>query len=73
MTSTDREKMERCLKILTDMMNREIVQAYDRDSARYMYGQVAGALALARTLGIIDEEEEELRFHEVQKTFYDAF
>ena len=73
MKSTDREKMERCLKILTDMMNREIVQAHDRASARYMYGQVVGALALARTLGIIDEEEEELRFHEVQKKFYDAF
>lgn len=55
------------------MMNREIVQAHDRTSARYMYGHVVGALALARTLGIIDEEEEELRFHEVQKTFYDAF
>ena len=73
MRSTDREKMERCLNILTDMMDWEIIQTHDRDSARYMYGQVAGALALARTLRIIDEEEETLRFHEVQKTFYDAF
>lgn len=73
MALSERKKMERCLGILTDMLDREIVQAHNRDSARYMYGQVVGALGLARTLGIIDEEEEILRFHEVQKKFYYAF
>lgn len=73
METTQRAQLERCLGILGDMLDREIRRGRDPDSARFLYGQVTGALALGRTLGIIDEEEEVLRFQEAQKKFYDAF
>lgn len=40
---------------------------------RYFMGQIAGALALAQKLDIIDDQEHDQRFHALLDKFYDAF
>nr|WP_326216321.1 hypothetical protein [uncultured Oscillibacter sp.]DAZ27248.1 MAG TPA: hypothetical protein [Caudoviricetes sp.] len=45
----------------------------DWNMARYFMGQIAGALALAQKLDIIDDQEHDQRFHALLDKFYDAF
>ena len=72
METSEQAKMERCLAILDHQLDQEITRGC-KDTARYLYGQIVGALALARTLEIIDELEEDRQFQAVQSKFYDAF
>lgn len=66
------ERTEQLLKQLHEQLNNEIEHG-QRDTARFLYGQIAGVLMLALYLKIIDREEHDRRYIEVQDKFYDAF
>lgn len=66
------ERTEQLLKQLHEQLNNEIEHG-QRDTARFLYGQIAGVLMLALYLKIIDLEEHDRRYIEVQDKFYDAF
>ena len=63
---------ERQMAIMNQQLDKEISLGHI-DPARYLYGQIVGALNLAMCLDIIDDSEEDRRFLEVQEKFYDAF
>ena len=65
-------RTEQLLEQLHDQLDDAISKG-NRNVARYMYGQITGALMLAFYLKIIDEEEHDRRYLEVQDKFYDAF
>ena len=66
------EQTERLLEQLHGQLDNAIEKG-DRDTARYLYGQIAGALMLALYLRIIDEQENDRRYKALQDKFYDAF
>lgn len=66
------EQTERLLEQLHGQLDNAIEKG-DRDTARYLYGQIAGALMLAFYLRIIDEQEHDRRYKALQDKFYDAF
>lgn len=66
------ERTEQLLEQLHGQLDNEIEQRHG-DAARFIYGQIAGALMLALYLRIIDEKEHDRRFHALQDKFYDAF
>ena len=68
----ERERTEQLLEHLHQQLDNEIEHGH-QDTARFLYGQIAGALMLAFYLQIIDEEENDRRFIEAQDKFYDAF
>lgn len=68
----ERDRTEQLLEQLHEQLDDAISKG-NRDVARYMYGQIAGALMLALYLRLIDEEEHERRFNALQDKFYDAF
>lgn len=55
------EQTERLLEQLHGQLDNAIEKG-DRDTARYLYGQIAGALMLALYLRIIDEQENDRRY-----------
>lgn len=65
-------RTEQLLEQLHGQLDNEIEQIH-RDTARFIYGQIAGALMLAFYLKIIDEEEHDRRFNALQDKYYDAF
>lgn len=68
----DREQTEKLLEQMYQQLD-DAVSKGNRDLARYMYGQIAGALMLALYLRIISETEHDQRFDALQNKFYDAF
>lgn len=66
------ERTEQLLKQLHEQLDNAIEHG-NRDTARFLYGQIAGALMLALYLRIIDEKEHDRRFNALQDKFYDAF
>ena len=66
------EQTERLLEQLHGQLDNAIEKGA-RDTARYLYGQIAGALMLALYLRIIDEQEQDRRYKALQDKFYDAF
>lgn len=66
------ERTEQLLKQLHEQLDDAISKG-NRNVARYMYGQIAGALMLALYLRIISEQEHDQRFDALQDKFYDAF
>ena len=66
------ERTEQLLKQLHEQLDNEIEHG-QRDTARFLYGQIAGALMLALYLRIISEQEHDQRFDALQDKFYDAF
>ena len=68
----EQELHEQLLKQLHEQLDNEIEHGH-QDTARFLYGQIAGALMLAFYLQIIDKEENDRRFIEAQDKFYDAF
>lgn len=65
-------RTEQLLEQLHGQLDNEIEQGH-RDTARFLYGQIAGALMLALYLRLIDEEEHDRRFNALQDKFYEAF
>ena len=72
MGSRELETMERLLAHLDQQLN-EAIHAGSLEMARYLYGQIAGALMMAAYLEIIDYDEHDRRYLAVQNKFYDAF
>ena len=68
----ERDRTEQLLEQLHEQLDDAISKG-NRDIARYMYGQIAGALMLAFYLKIIDEEDHDQRYEALQNKFYDAF
>lgn len=68
----ERDRTEQLLEQLHEQLDDAISKG-NRDVARYMYGQIAGALMLALYLRIIDEQEHDRRFNALQDKFYEAF
>ena len=58
------EQTERLLEQLHGQLDNAIEKGA-RDTARYLYGQIAGALMLALYLRIIDEQENDRRYRSV--------
>ena len=67
-----RTRFERQMAILNQQLDKEISLGHI-DTARFLYGQIAGALNLAMCLDIIDDSEDDRRFQEVQNKFYAVF
>ena len=65
-------RFEQLLEQLNGQLDNEIEQRHGY-AARFIYGQIAGALMLALYLRIIDEKEHDRRFNTLQDKFYDAF
>lgn len=65
-------RTEQLLKQLHRQLDNAIEQGH-RDTARFLYGQIAGALMLAFYLKIIDEEEHDRRFNALQNKYYGDF
>ena len=63
---------ERQMAILNQQLDKEISLGHI-DTARFLYGQIAGALNLAKCLDIIDDSEDDRQFQEVQNKFYAVF
>lgn len=59
------EQTERLLEQLHGQLDNAIEKGA-RDTARYLYGQIAGALMLALYLRIIDEQENDRRYDPVR-------
>ena len=68
----ERDRTEQLLEQMYQQLDNAISKK-DQDVARYMYGQIAGALMLALYLRIISEQEHNQRFDALQDKFYDAF
>lgn len=68
----ERDRTEQLLEQMHEQLDDAISKG-NRDVARYMYGQIAGALMLALYLRIIDEKEHDRRFNALQDKFYEAF
>lgn len=68
----ERERTEHLLEQLHQQLDNEIERGH-RDAARFLYGQIAGALMLAFYLKIIDEEDHDQRYNALQDKFYGAF
>lgn len=68
-----RERADLALNNLWNSMERFIAEGFSADTCRYAYAQYTGALFLAYSLGLIDEEEHNQRFCKAQDRFYDAF
>lgn len=68
----ERERTEQLLEHLHQQLDNEIEHGH-RDSARFLYGQIAGVLMLALYLRIIDEKENDQRYEALQDKFYGAF
>ena len=68
----ERDRTEQLLEQMHEQLDNAISKG-NRDIARYMYGQIAGALMLAFYLRIIDEKEHDRRFNALQDKFYGAF
>lgn len=68
----EQTKTEQVLMQLDKRLDHWISEK-DWNMARYFMGQIAGALALAQKLDIIDDQEHYQRFHALLDKFYDAF
>ena len=68
----ERDRTEQLLEQMHEQLDDAISKG-TRDVARYMYGQIAGALMLALYLRIINEKEHDRRFNALQDKFYEAF
>ena len=68
----ERDRTEHLLEQMHQQLD-DAMSKGNRDLARYMYGQIAGALMLALYLRIISETEHDQRFDALQNKFYDAF
>ncbi len=68
----ERDRTEQLLEQMHKQLDDAICKGY-QDVARYMYGQIAGALMLALYLRIIDEKEHDQRYEALQDKFYGAF
>ena len=68
----ERDRTEQLLEQMHQQLD-DATSKGNRDLARYMYGQIAGALMLALYLRIISETEHDQRFDALQNKFYDAF
>lgn len=68
----EQDRTEQLLEQMHQQLDDAISKG-NRDVARYMYGQIAGALILALYLRIISETEHDQRFDALQDKFYDAF
>ncbi len=68
----ERERTEQLLEQMHQQLDDAISKG-NRDVARYMYGQISGALMLALYLRIVDEKEHDQRYETVQDKFYGAF
>lgn len=68
----ERYRTEQLLEQMYQQLD-DAISKKDQDVARYMYGQIAGALMLALYLRIISEQEYNQRFDALKDKFYDAF
>lgn len=68
----ERERTEQLLEQLHQQLDDAISKG-NRNVARYMYGQIAGALMLALYLRILDKKEHDQRYEALQDKFYGAF
>jgi replication initiation and membrane attachment protein DnaB len=68
----ERDRTEQLLEQMYLQLD-DAISKRNQDVARYMYGQIAGALMLALYLQIISEQEHDQRYDALQDKFYDAF